>query len=132
MTTKVLILGGGGFIGSWVADRLLAQGHTVRIFERSHVMPYRNFGAEQIEWMTGDLLNVRDIRTAVGGMDVVIHLVSTTLPKSSNEDPIYDLQSNVVATLNLLKEMVTQNVRKIVFSSSGGTVYGTPRYIPVD
>jgi UDP-glucose 4-epimerase len=132
MTIKVLILGGGGFIGSWVADRLLDEGHAVRIFARSDVVPYRRFGAEQVEWMTGDLLNIRDVRTAVGGVDVVIHLVSTTLPKSSNDNPLYDMQSNVAGTLNLLKEMVTQNVRKIVFSSSGGTVYGTPRYIPVD
>jgi UDP-glucose 4-epimerase len=132
MTMKLLILGGGGFIGSSVTDRLLAEGHTVRIFERPHVVPYRKFDAEQVEWMTGDLLSVRDIRTAVRGVDVVVHLVSTTLPKSSNDDPIYDVQSNLTATLNLLKEMVTQSVRKIVFSSSGGTVYGTPRYIPVD
>jgi nucleoside-diphosphate-sugar epimerase len=43
---KVLIRGGGGFIGSWVADRLLQDGHAVRIFERPHVLPYRKFDAE--------------------------------------------------------------------------------------
>ena len=65
-------------------------------------------------------------------MDAVMHLVSTTLPKGSNDDPIYDVQSNVVATLQMLNAMVAHQVRKIVFISSGGTVYGNPKYLPVD
>jgi UDP-glucose 4-epimerase len=65
-------------------------------------------------------------------VDVVLHLVSTTLPKNSNDDPIYDVQSNLVATLQMLNAMVAHNVRKIVFISSGGTVYGNPMYLPID
>jgi UDP-glucose 4-epimerase len=65
-------------------------------------------------------------------MDVILHLVSTTLPKNSNDDPIYDVQSNVVGTLQMLNAMVTHKVGKIVFISSGGTVYGNPVYLPID
>jgi UDP-glucose 4-epimerase len=65
-------------------------------------------------------------------MDVVLHLVSSTLPKSSNDDPVHDVQSNLVATLRLLEAMVARSVRKIVFISSGGTVYGNPIYLPID
>lgn len=130
---KIVIFGGGGFIGSTIADRLLKDGHELRIFERPRVAPYRKFiESEQVEWITGDLSSNHDVSDVVSGMDVVLHLVSTTLPKSSNDDPIYDVQSNVVATLQMLNAMVTHKVGKIVFISSGGTVYGNPTYLPID
>lgn len=130
---RVTIFGGGGFIGSAIADRLLLDGHQLRIFERPRVEPYRKFEAhEHVEWMTGDLLSVHDLTTAIDGADVVFHLVSTTLPKSSNDDPIYDVQTNLVATLQMLNAMVARKVPKIVFISSGGTIYGTPVYLPID
>lgn len=130
---KIAIFGGGGFIGSAIADRLLLDGHELRIFERPRVAPYREFTqSELVEWIAGDLSSTHDVGEAISGMDVVLHLVSTTLPKSSNDDPIYDVQTNVVATLQMLNAMVAQNVRKIVFISSGGTVYGNPMYTPID
>ncbi len=130
---KIIIFGGGGFIGSTIVDRLLMDGHDLRIFERPRVEPYRKFSkTEQIEWVFGDMLSINDITLALTGMDLVIHLVSTTLPKNSNEDPIYDVQSNLVGTLQILNVMVKLNVEKIVFISSGGTVYGTPQYLPID
>lgn len=130
---KITIFGGGGFIGSTIADRLLKDGHELRIFERPRVEPYRQFlDGERVEWLTGDLMSVHDVSNAIDGVDVVLHLVSTTLPKNSNDDPIYDVQSNLVATLQLLNAMVAKQVRKIVFISSGGTVYGNPVYLPID
>ena len=130
---KIVIFGGGGFIGSTIADRLLVDGHELRIFERPRVEPYRKFiESERVEWVTGDFQSTHDVSDALVGVDAVFHLVSTTLPKSSNDDPIYDVQSNVVASLQMLNAMVVQNVRKIVFISSGGTVYGNPVYLPID
>lgn len=130
---KCVLFGGGGFIGSAIADRLLLDGHELRIFERTMIPPYRHFAThEQVDWVTGDLLNIHDVREALRDMDVVIHLVSTTLPKSSNDNPIYDVQSNLIASLQILDLMVEQQISKIVFISSGGTVYGTPEYLPID
>jgi len=130
---KIAIFGGGGFIGSAIADRLLKDRHELRIFERPRVEPYREFDSEErVEWLTGDLMSAHDVAQVVDGMDVVLHLVSTTLPKSSNDDPIYDVQTNLIATLQMLNAMVAKNVRKIVFISSGGTVYGPPQYLPID
>ena len=131
--TNVLVLGGGGFIGSAIVDRLLAEGYSVRIFERPRVAPYRVFGpTENVDWMTGDLLSAHDVEVAMEGMDIVIHLVSATLPKGSNDDPIYDVQSNVVGSLQILNVMVRKKIRRIIFISSGGTVYGVPQYLPID
>lgn len=132
MTRTVLVLGGGGFIGSWVTDRLLRDGYAVRVFERPHVLPYRKFHAEPVEWITGDMASCRDIQNAIAGTDAVIHLVSSTLPKTSNDDPVYDVESNLIPTLNLLREMAAQRIGRIVFISSGGTVYGEPRHVPID
>jgi UDP-glucose 4-epimerase len=130
---RCIIFGGGGFIGSTIADRLLVNGYEIRIFERPRVEPYRNFKRnENVEWITGDLLSVHDVSNAIKGTDVILHLVSTTLPKSSNEDPIYDIQTNLVGTLQMLNSMVGCKVKKIVFISSGGTVYGIPSYLPID
>mgnify|MGYP000487919624 CR=1 FL=1 len=130
---KVTVFGGGGFIGSTIADRLLKDGHELRIFERPRVAPYRSFTAEErVEWVTGDMMSAHDVGVAVDGVDAVFHLVSSTLPGSSNDDMIFDVESNLVATLRLLGAMVDRNVRRIVFISSGGTVYGDPVYIPID
>jgi UDP-glucose 4-epimerase len=130
---RCVVFGGGGFIGSTIADRLLVDGHAVRVFERPRVEPYRAFApGELVEWRTGDLLSVADVNDAVDGADAVLHLVSTTLPKGSNDDPIYDVQSNVVPSLQLLKAVVERGVKRVVFISSGGTVYGVPQYVPVD
>lgn len=130
---KILLFGGGGFIGSTVADRLLTYGHKLRIFERPRVSPYREFkGDESVEWIAGDLASTHDVSDAIQGVDAVLHLVSTTLPKNSNDDPIYDVQSNVVSSLHILNAMVAHGVRDIVFISSGGTVYGSPVYVPID
>ena len=66
----------------------------------------------------------------IDGVDLVLHLISTTLPGNSNDDMVYDVQSNLVATLQLLSAMVARRVHKIVFISSGGTVYGNPSVPP--
>ena len=130
---KIAIFGGSGFIGSAIVDRLLQDGHMLRVFERPSLEPFSAFTAdERVEWVSGDLMSPPDVTHAIDGVDVVLHLVSTTVPKSSNDDPIYDVQSNLVATLQMLNAMRAKRVSKIVFISSGGTVYGTPHYLPVD
>ncbi|MCF5233280.1 MULTISPECIES: NAD-dependent epimerase/dehydratase family protein [unclassified Pseudomonas] len=129
---KYVIFGGGGFIGSTIADQLLKEGHSLRIFERPRVEPYRKFtDDESVEWITGDFQSKHNLHSAMEGTDGILHLVSTTLPKSSNEDTIYDIQTNVVSTLNMLDSMVELNIKKIVFISSGGTVYGRPQQMPI-
>ncbi len=130
---KVAVCGGGGFIGSAVVDRLLEDAHELRILERPRVKPHRQFLAhEKVEWLTGDLMNIHDADSAIDGVEVVIHVASTTIPATSTDDPIFDIDSNLVASVQLLKLMVARKVRKIVFISSGGTVYGQPAYLPVD
>jgi UDP-glucose 4-epimerase len=130
---KIAIFGGGGFIGSAICDRLLADGHHLKVFERPRIAPYKVFSiGEKVEWVTGDFSSAHDIESFLDGVDVVLHLISSTLPRGSDEDVIYDVQTNIVSSLNLLNAMVVKKVRKIIFISSGGTVYGNPIYVPLD
>ncbi len=124
-----LVIGGNGFIGSHLVGGLLEAGDPVRVYDRSP----NKFGLafEGAEYVEGELGNHGLIRGAVEGVEVVFHLVSTTLPKTSNDDPIYDVRSNLVDTLQLLEACVEAGVRKVIFASSGGTVYGLPRAIPI-
>jgi len=128
-----LVLGGAGFIGSHLAEVLLQAGHRVRIFDRPHLDRLPSFlQRREFEVFTGDFLNPYVLSAALEGSEIVFHLVSTTLPKTSNDNPVYDVESNVVGTLRLLELCRSQGVRKVVFVSSGGTVYGVPRSVPVD
>lgn len=129
---RCVLLGGAGFIGSHLAQRLLDAGHRVRIFDRPDRSAHHGFpSAERIEWQEGDLVNRRDIAQALGGCDAVFHLVSTTLPSTANENPVYDVETNVIGTLHMLDEALAARIAKIVFVSSGGTVYGVPHQIPI-
>ncbi|MET0507558.1 MAG: NAD-dependent epimerase/dehydratase family protein [Burkholderiaceae bacterium] len=129
---KYLVLGGGGFMGSFIVDALLARGDAVRIFDRPSLVRYREFSpGEPVEWQEGDFQSAADLAAAVQGIDVVFHLVSTTLPKSSNDDPEFDVTSNVVGTIRLLDLSIRRGIRKVIFISSGGTVYGRPTTLPV-
>src|SRR6185436_19473510 len=128
-----LVLGGAGFIGSHLAEALLQAGHRVRIFDRPHLDRLPTFlQRREFEVFTGDFLNPYVLSAALQGNEIVFHLVSTTLPKTSNDNPVYDVESNVVGTLRLLELCREKGVRKVVFASSGGTVYGVPRSVPID
>lgn len=129
---KCLVLGGGGFLGSHVSEAILGAGHGVRVFEKelvgkdnvAHLLP-------KVEWTEGDFTNEAHVKEAVRGVDWVIHSLCTTLPKSSNDNPVYDISSNLVSTIHLLEASRDAGVKKIIFFSSGGTVYGIPRYTPI-
>lgn len=121
---KVLLIGGCGFIGSHVADSLLRNGLTVRIFDRRNEI----FRAplHGVEYVMGDLADIPQVYEALAGVQAVIHLASATVPATSNLDPVADIIGNQVAMVRLLEVMRTSDVRKLVYLSSGGTVYGVP------
>jgi len=119
---KVLILGGNGFIGSHLTDRLYQRGHSIRIYDRG---PNRfRQTPTGIDSFYGNYVNAEGLSDAVAGMDVVFHLISTTVPSTSNADPEADVTENLLSTIRLLNIMRTSGCRRIVFLSSGGTVYG--------
>lgn len=120
-------------MGSHLAEELVTAGYTVRVFDRAN-RDRRNLAAiaDRIEIIEGDFSNKADLQTVIPGMDFVFHLVGTTLPASSNSNPAYDIESNVIGSVRLFELCQKERVRKIVFASSGGTVYGIPQRLPID
>ena len=102
---------------------------TCRVFDRYPEL-YRA-PLPDVEYVSGDFGNRSLVSSSLVDIDVVYHLVSTTLPRTSNDDPIFDVQSNVVESLALLQECVSRSISRVVFISSGGTVYGMPSTLPV-
>lgn len=128
---KCVILGGGGFLGSHLSEALLALGHEVTVFDRRGSRFLEHLQREGARTYVGDFLKAEDLRQVLFDAAVVYHLVSTSVPQTSNEDPLRDAEANIVGTLRFLEEAQRAQVRKIVFASSGGTVYGIPREIPI-
>jgi len=126
---KALVLGGNGFIGSHVVDALLAEGHSVRVFDRAPEK-FRS-PLQKVDYRLSALDDTPALSEALEDIDVVYHLISTTVPSTSNKDPIYDIESNLKGTVRLLNLMRDSGVRRIIYLSSGGTVYGVPEVSPI-
>jgi UDP-glucose 4-epimerase len=132
MPARALIIGGGGFIGSNLVRALLADGRRVRVLE----LPNRNRTRltpdhPNLEWCDGNFTNIQDLRRVLVDVQSVFHLASTTIPQSSNDNPPFDIQSNLMGTVALLEEMRRFPRVPIIFASSGGTVYGPPKAVPI-
>lgn len=132
--SRYLVLGGKGFLGSHLVDALLDRGHQVRLFDRPNMKsPFVSpVFRSCLEVFEGDFASDADTAAAVVGCDICYHLVSTTLPKSSNADPLFDIETNLLGSVRLLNHAVRNGVKKIVFVSSGGTVYGKTLQLPIE
>ncbi|HAY32836.1 MAG TPA: NAD-dependent epimerase, partial [Bacteroidetes bacterium] len=110
----------------------LGSGYDVTVFDKLNFSK-KNIQhiQDQIKIIEGDFNNEFDLINSLQGVDYVFHLVSTTLPASSNDNPEYDAETNLISSLKLFKECVALKIKKIIFLSSGGTVYGIPSEIPV-
>lgn len=127
-----LVLGGGGFQGRHLCRRLVSKGDRVRVFNKaSHNAMLSVDRLTGVEWITGDFEDASAVESALQGVDVIFHLISTTLPKTSNENPVHDVMTNIVPTIRLLEMARQHGVKKVIYFSSGGTVYGTPNTIPI-
>lgn len=125
-------MGGKGFIGSHLVDALLRANFPVKVFDRANIPPLNDAAtAARVTWIDGDFTSDADVGAALADCDVCFHLVSTTLPQSSNADPVFDVETNVAGTLRMLNHAVRHGVKKVIFISSGGTVYGIPRLVPI-
>ncbi|GLQ49265.1 NAD-dependent epimerase/dehydratase family protein [Dyella flava] len=126
---SVLIIGGNGFLGSNLVSRLRETGRQVRVLDRLPQRP--DFDWRGIDYRMGGLDTTELLVDVLDGIEVVYHLASTTVPGTSNQDPVFDVTSNIVGSLNLIAAMSKVGTRRIVFFSSGGTVYGVPQSLPV-
>lgn len=121
---KVLVLGANGFIGSHIVDRLVEGGYLVRAFDGFTSNMTRFNTSDDVEIFQGNFLNQSDIQRSLKGIDYVIHLVSTTTPAAAEADPLIDIETNIRGSVELFQACVAAGVKRVIYSSSGGTVYG--------
>jgi nucleoside-diphosphate-sugar epimerase len=123
--TRYLVTGGAGFIGSHIAERLLHQGHEVRILDNFSTSFPENLEAlpKGYDLIEGDLRNRADVERAVKGVEVIFHQAALPSVPRSIEDPLTSNAVNVEGTLNLLWAAHRAKVRRLMFASSS-SVYG--------
>lgn len=121
--TRSLVIGGNGFIGSHLADKLTAMGRDVTVFDRfSHGI--QNYKSPEIQRLVGDFLNVDDLRKAVRGQDEVFHFLSVTTPATAHSDPMLDIRVNTGQSVELFAACASAGVEMLYFASTGGAIYG--------
>lgn len=128
--TRAIVFGGNGFIGYHLVHLLIKNGWEVTVYDRAIKSRFTNWEVQPL-YVQGELGNRKLIREVLEKNDVVFHLAYATIPQTSNDDPAYDVQSNIVATVNMLMECTKTDIQQVVFLSSGGTVYGIPKQLPI-
>ncbi|MGE0216918.1 NAD-dependent epimerase/dehydratase family protein [Mycolicibacterium sp.] len=132
---RTLVTGAAGFIGSTLVDRLLADGHSVVGLDDLSTGRSENLGAAErhdaFEFVKADIVDA-DLIGLLGEVapEVVFHLAAQISVKRSVDDPVFDSSVNVVGTVRLAEAARAAGVRKVVHTSSGGSIYGTPPGYP--
>ena len=132
MKKSCLVLGGSGFLGSHLCEALVLAGYHVRAlvpegFSLNNLTAILN----RVEILRLDMNGAVKNDEIWGGVNLVFHLACTTRPQTSNDSPARDVEENVVPTLRILDRCVANKIRRLVFVSSGGTVYGPPCHMPI-
>ncbi|UVO14291.1 GDP-mannose 4,6-dehydratase [Mycobacterium sp. SVM_VP21] len=132
---RALVTGAAGFIGSTLVDRLRADGHQVvgldnfatgRALNIEHLAGDAGFTFVEADIVSADLQAI----LAQHQPEVVFHLAAQIDVRHSVADPVFDASVNVIGTIRLAEAARTAGVRKIVHTSSGGSIYGTPSHYP--
>jgi nucleoside-diphosphate-sugar epimerase len=127
----VLVTGGGGFIGSHLVERLLSDGHDVRVLDNFATGKRENLleRADQVELVEGDMRSYERVHTAVRGCELVLHQAALPSVPRSVQDPLTSSEVNVTGTLNVLLAARDEGVRRVVFASSS-SIYGANPELP--
>lgn len=126
---NILVLGGNGFLGSHLVNRLSNENLNVVVFDKSK----SRFITENknVNYVYGNFEDTPTLLTLAKKADVIFHMLSTTVPTSANQNPTFDIESNLINTVKLLEGLQNSECKRIVYVSSGGTVYGNPIELPI-
>jgi len=118
---RIVVFGGTGFIGANFIRKCLSNNLTNIIIANSKKQKQE---IKRVKYITCDFTNKKAILNLIKRNDIVCHFACTTIPQSSEDNIVQDLQSNLVGTVQLLEVCATKKIAKFIFLSSGGTVYG--------
>jgi UDP-glucose 4-epimerase len=126
---SILVLGGTGFLGSAAALALRENNLEVKVLCRTR--PAASFSKDAaIPIYTADFATLRADDSIFDGIDTILHFISATNPASSMQDMTFDVSANLMPTLNLLEIMKQRKILRLIYASSGGTIYGIPKKLP--
>jgi UDP-glucose 4-epimerase len=128
---RILVTGGAGFIGSNVVDRFVALGHDVAVFDNLS-SGRREFVPPAARLMVGDLTDAAAVERSVAEFrpEIVDHHAAQIDVRRSVDDPVFDAQTNVLGALTLLQSCTRHGVKKFIYASTGGALYGEGRTLP--
>lgn len=132
---KIILLGAAGFIGTNLVIELARNSdNEITVVDRNkqYFKTLEDMNIPHLNIVESDLTMDSDYESIVADQDLVYHLVSTTVPTTSNQHIAEELKGNVVLSANLFEACVHQGVKKVVFLSSGGTVYGKESKCPLN
>ncbi len=130
---KILVTGGAGFIGSHVVDRCISLGHEVTVVDNLLAGKEKYLNPD-VKFYKLDIRHLQELDQVFKKeeFEIVNHHAAQIDVRKSVRDPLFDADINICGSLNLLACSLKYEVRKFIFASSGGAVYGEPLYLPVD
>lgn len=130
--SRVLVIGGAGYIGAHTVDSMLSHGYAVTVFDNL-LTGKKEHLSKEVSFIKGSILNITALNKAFeeSKPDAVIHLAALKAAGESMRDGVAYSDTNIVGTINILKAMIKYNIHHIVFSSTAAT-YGEPQYLPMD
>lgn len=128
---KVLLTGGAGFIGSWVADALIAGGNEIFIIDDLSTGKIQNI-PKDANFAKADIRDREQLEKIFDDFkpEVINHHAAQVNVRNSVKHPIFDAQVNILGTINLLELSIRHEIKKFIFASTGGAIYGEPEVIP--
>jgi UDP-glucose 4-epimerase len=123
---RCVVLGASGFIGGYLVKELLKNSHPVLAVGRNREKLVEKFGEinSQLELDEIDFNNLDEVINLISENDIVFDLISSSVPSTSVKNPLLEIKDNIYPQANFFKEVSKLNINKIIFTSSGGSVYG--------
>ncbi|MCD6098127.1 SDR family oxidoreductase [bacterium] len=129
---KVLVTGGAGFIGSHIVDRLIRAGHSVAVVDDLSTGKEENINSEARFYKLSILSEKLEAVFEMERPDIVNHHAAQINLRRSIKDPFNDIETNIKGTVNILENCKRYNVKRLIFASTGGALYGEQEYLPAD
>jgi len=130
---NIIVTGGGGFIGSNVVDALVKKGHKVAVVDDLSTGKKENLNPNA-QFFNIDLREKNALEEVFQNSkpEIIYHIAAQIDVRKSAADPAFDASVNIIGSINLFELAVKYNVRRIIFSSTGGALYGEPENLPAD
>ncbi|MBU1636640.1 NAD-dependent epimerase/dehydratase family protein [bacterium] len=129
---RILVTGGAGFIASHVTEGFIAAGHEVAVLDNL-ITGFRKNIPPEATFFEGDIRDIEFVRSVFDEFkpEAVDHHAAQMDVRKSLDDPIFDAHTNILGSINLIQNAVRVKVKKFIYISTGGAVYGEPQWLPV-